>query len=106
MLRQTLQELMQTVTDKCFLKCVTKPSGSLTGSEQSCLAKCVDRYVDTMNIISRTLIEKQEVRSPPRKILSPSTCEKTKQLEEEERDTENITADNVSFFIPRSLPSA
>ena len=34
----------QTVRDKCFDKCVTKPSTSLGSSEQQCIARCADRY--------------------------------------------------------------
>lgn len=36
----------QTVRDKCFDKCVTKPSSSLGSSEQQCLARCCDRYAE------------------------------------------------------------
>ena len=35
---------MQTVRDKCFHACVTKPSSSLSSSEQTCLSRCSDRY--------------------------------------------------------------
>lgn len=35
---------LQTVRDKCFDKCITNPGRSLSGSEQSCLQRCVDRY--------------------------------------------------------------
>lgn len=34
---------VQTVRDKCFDKCVTKPGNSLSSSEQQCLARCCDR---------------------------------------------------------------
>mmetsp|Transcript_5786 Transcript_5786/g.24361 ORF Transcript_5786/g.24361 Transcript_5786/m.24361 type:complete len:83 (+) Transcript_5786:190-438(+) len=60
MLNRTVSELIQTLTRKCFQKCVTRPSGSLTGAEQNCIAKCVDRYIESMNIVSKTLMEKQE----------------------------------------------
>ena len=36
----------QTVRDKCFEKCITKPGNSLSSSEQQCLARCCDRYTD------------------------------------------------------------
>ena len=38
--------MLQTVRDKCFEKCVTKPSSSLGSSEQQCLARCCDRYAE------------------------------------------------------------
>lgn len=34
---------LQTVRDKCFEKCIVKPSSSLGSSEQQCLARCCDR---------------------------------------------------------------
>lgn len=41
-----LQEFYQTVRDKCFDKCITKPSSSLSSSDQQCLARCCDRYAE------------------------------------------------------------
>jgi len=63
MLRQVFQELVQTISEKCFLKCITKPGSSLTSGEQTCLAKCMDRYLDAMGIVSKTLIERSSVSS-------------------------------------------
>ncbi|KAF8274811.1 Tim10/DDP family zinc finger-domain-containing protein [Lactarius quietus] len=48
------QELINKTNDKCFAKCVTKPSTSLSGSEETCLSRCFDRYMEAFNIISRT----------------------------------------------------
>ncbi|CAB4012949.1 mitochondrial import inner membrane translocase subunit Tim13-like [Paramuricea clavata] len=48
------QELIQKMSDKCFKKCVYKPGTSLDGTEQKCLAMCMDRYMDTWNLISKT----------------------------------------------------
>ena len=36
----------QTVRDKCFEKCITRPSSSLGSSDQQCLARCADRYAE------------------------------------------------------------
>ncbi|KAN0138902.1 mitochondrial import inner membrane translocase [Lactarius tabidus] len=49
-----VQELINKTNDKCFAKCVTKPSTSLSGSEETCLSRCFDRYMEAFNIISRT----------------------------------------------------
>ncbi|KAI0048980.1 hypothetical protein FA95DRAFT_1604790 [Auriscalpium vulgare] len=48
------QELINKTNDKCFAKCVTKPSTALSGSEETCLARCLDRYMEAFNIVSRT----------------------------------------------------
>ncbi|KAF8240679.1 hypothetical protein L208DRAFT_1384103 [Tricholoma matsutake] len=50
------QELMNKASDRCFLKCVTKPGSSLSSSEQTCLSRCMDRYMEAFNIVSRTYI--------------------------------------------------
>lgn len=41
-----LHAVVQIVRDKCFAKCITVPGRSLSGGEQQCLQRCVDRYGD------------------------------------------------------------
>jgi len=53
MAAQYIQEVMQKITDKCFHKCVTKPGPKLDDSEKVCMAKCMDRYLDSMAIVSQ-----------------------------------------------------
>ncbi|KAL0280945.1 UNVERIFIED_CONTAM: hypothetical protein PYX00_002090 [Menopon gallinae] len=48
------QELLQNMIHKCFKKCISKPGSSLDGSEQKCLAMCMDRYLDSHNLVSKT----------------------------------------------------
>ncbi|THH04225.1 hypothetical protein EW145_g5679 [Phellinidium pouzarii] len=48
------QELINKINDKCFYKCVTKPSTALSGSEETCLSRCMERYMEAFNIVSRT----------------------------------------------------
>ncbi|EPS93612.1 hypothetical protein FOMPIDRAFT_1055815 [Fomitopsis schrenkii] len=50
------QELMNKCNEKCYAKCVTKPGSSLSGSEQTCLSHCLQRYMEAFNIVSRTYI--------------------------------------------------
>ncbi|KAI3655930.1 hypothetical protein MP638_002635 [Amoeboaphelidium occidentale] len=47
------QELLSKMNEKCFAKCVTRPSSRLDGSEQTCLTKCMERYMDAWNIVSK-----------------------------------------------------
>ncbi|XP_059611878.1 mitochondrial import inner membrane translocase subunit Tim13 [Phlebotomus argentipes] len=47
------QELLGKMTEKCFRKCINKPGTSLDSSEQKCIAMCMDRYMDSWNLISR-----------------------------------------------------
>lgn len=48
---------IQTVRDKCFEKCVTKPSSSLSSSEQQCLSRCADRYGEATQAVLRSVLE-------------------------------------------------
>jgi len=52
------QELMNKTNEKCFLKCVTEPSTSLSSSEEKCLSLCLERYMEAFNIVSRTYINR------------------------------------------------
>ena len=58
----------QTVRDKCFEKCVTKPSSSL---DHSCLSRCADRYGEVCPIISRVdVLQKVATAGCMRSVLS------------------------------------
>ncbi|EGN98999.1 hypothetical protein SERLA73DRAFT_181779 [Serpula lacrymans var. lacrymans S7.3] len=48
------QELMNKTNEKCFAKCVTKPSSSLSSTEETCLTRCLQRYMEAFNIVSKT----------------------------------------------------
>ncbi len=51
------QEFFTTVRDKCFQKCVTKPSGSMSSGEATCLSRCTDRYVEATKMISHVVLQ-------------------------------------------------
>ncbi|KAM7346379.1 mitochondrial import inner membrane translocase subunit Tim13-like [Cochliomyia hominivorax] len=48
------QELLTKMTEKCFNKCINKPGHSLDSSEQKCISMCMDRFMDSWNLVSRT----------------------------------------------------
>ena len=50
--------LVQTINDTCFKMCVQTPGSTVDSSQQKCLAKCIDRYVDAWNCISRSVTNK------------------------------------------------
>jgi import inner membrane translocase subunit TIM13 len=53
--RANMQELIQTLSDKCFKKCVTNPRNRLDNNEQGCINNCVDRFVESWQIVAKTL---------------------------------------------------
>ncbi|KAJ8589830.1 hypothetical protein M405DRAFT_737976 [Rhizopogon salebrosus TDB-379] len=48
------QELINKTNEKCFAKCVMKPGAALSGSEETCLSRCLERYLEAFNMISKT----------------------------------------------------
>ncbi|KAF9448620.1 hypothetical protein P691DRAFT_34820 [Macrolepiota fuliginosa MF-IS2] len=52
------QELINKANEKCFAKCIPKPGSSLSSAEQTCLGRCLDRYMDAFNVVSKTYIAK------------------------------------------------
>ena len=47
----------QTVREKCFAKCITKPGPSLSSGEATCVSRCTDRYVDATRMISGVVLQ-------------------------------------------------
>mmetsp|Transcript_20390 Transcript_20390/g.56819 ORF Transcript_20390/g.56819 Transcript_20390/m.56819 type:complete len:85 (+) Transcript_20390:190-444(+) len=56
---QLVQEFYQTVRDKCFKLCITSPGTSLSSSDQKCLSRCMDRYQDATNIVTKAIVGSQ-----------------------------------------------
>ncbi|EIE81301.1 hypothetical protein G6F46_000480 [Rhizopus delemar] len=52
------QELINKINEKCYLKCVPKPGSRLESGEQACLSKCMDRYMEAWNVVSRAYISR------------------------------------------------
>lgn len=46
-----IQAVMMKLTDMSFETCVTKPSSSLSSSEQSCITSVVGKYLDTSELV-------------------------------------------------------
>lgn len=43
---------------QCFTKCVTRPSTSLSGSEERCLTQCMQLYMAAFDTISRSYVSR------------------------------------------------
>ncbi|ETV73599.1 hypothetical protein H257_11717 [Aphanomyces astaci] len=56
--QQGLQELTQAVQEKCFNKCVTRPQERLDSKQQQCLSMCIERYIDTMKVVSASMMQR------------------------------------------------
>ncbi|KAG5179040.1 Tim10/DDP family zinc finger-domain-containing protein [Tribonema minus] len=59
----SMQELLSKLTSTCFTKCAKPSKGDrLDSGEQSCLALCMDRYVDTMQLVNKAVVDRQDRR--------------------------------------------
>lgn len=58
--------LVQSMTDKCFEKCVPKPGPALSGGEQACLARCMDRYLNVMTVVFNAIARQAQKHSDSR----------------------------------------
>ncbi|KAI3657939.1 hypothetical protein MP638_000251 [Amoeboaphelidium occidentale] len=55
-IKQRFQQQVHEFTDLCWDKCVTKVnSNKLDKNEEQCLGYCVDRFLDTGNLILKRL---------------------------------------------------
>ncbi|RQM22082.1 hypothetical protein B5M09_012696, partial [Aphanomyces astaci] len=66
--QQGLQELTQAVQEKCFNKCVTRPQERLDSKQQQCLSMCIERYIDTMKVVSASMMQRGQ------RVCSSTTC--------------------------------
>jgi len=57
------QELLQKMSEKCYKKCISKPGSTLDNSEQKCIAMCMDRYMDTWNLVSKVYAQRLQKES-------------------------------------------
>jgi import inner membrane translocase subunit TIM8 len=61
--RMRLQQSIQTFTDLCWDKCITKISGShLSSADEACLTNCVERFLDTSMFIVKRVEEQKNQR--------------------------------------------
>ena len=54
-----VQDLMSSMSEKCFTKCTGKSGEHLDSKEKQCLVNCMDRYMETMNVVNQVLVSKQ-----------------------------------------------
>ncbi|KAI5477693.1 mitochondrial import inner membrane translocase subunit tim13 [Pseudohyphozyma bogoriensis] len=50
------QELINKMNEKCFEKCITKPGPSLSSSDEACITKCTERFLEAFNIVSKSYV--------------------------------------------------
>lgn len=48
------KELLDNLTEKCYLKCIPKPGTSMSSAEETCVSRCMDLYFQAFNITAKT----------------------------------------------------
>ncbi|VDN37291.1 unnamed protein product [Gongylonema pulchrum] len=49
------QNMITDLSERCLSKCITSPGSSLSNSERQCLQRCMDRFMETYNLVSQSL---------------------------------------------------
>lgn len=57
-------ELVNKITENCFEKCVQYPETSLTPTQDTCVNQCLEKYMRSWNVISKTYIHRIQLQSP------------------------------------------
>ncbi|KAI5780163.1 Tim10/DDP family zinc finger protein [Peziza echinospora] len=53
---QNARALLERVNEHCFEKCIPKPGSSMSSAEDTCLKKCMEKYMASWNVVSRQYI--------------------------------------------------
>ncbi|CAI5759332.1 unnamed protein product [Candida verbasci] len=51
-------ELVRTITENCFDKCIIQPNDILSASEDQCINQCKEKYMRSWNVISKAYIDR------------------------------------------------
>ncbi|RCK58987.1 Mitochondrial import inner membrane translocase subunit TIM13 [Candida viswanathii] len=49
-------ELVRTITENCFDKCILIPKDTLSPQELTCIAQCREKYMRSWNVISKAYV--------------------------------------------------
>ncbi|MCJ1389362.1 protein translocase subunit [Xylographa bjoerkii] len=47
------RKLIDKMNELCFEKCIPSPGTSLSRKEEGCISMCMEKYIDTRNVVSR-----------------------------------------------------
>jgi len=55
---QMMQAVVSNMTEACFKKCTNRSGKQLDSREQNCAAMCMDRYMESMEVVSKALADR------------------------------------------------
>jgi len=53
-----MQELVNKINESCFKKCAGTSGDSLASRERECLANCMGRYLESMQVVNEALSQR------------------------------------------------
>ncbi|KAF0990910.1 hypothetical protein HZS_1676 [Henneguya salminicola] len=53
--QKTFLSLYDNIVSTCFDSCINKPTGILGENEKTCVNNCVNRYIETLQIVNSTV---------------------------------------------------
>lgn len=51
-------ELVNKITQNCFDKCILQPQDQITPQQDGCINQCLEKYMRSWNVISKTYISR------------------------------------------------
>ncbi|XP_017042173.1 mitochondrial import inner membrane translocase subunit tim13 [Drosophila ficusphila] len=67
-----IQELLKKMTRRCFNACVALPGCELRSAERDCLSTCMDRFMDSVKVVSCQYFRRRNRQQQLRLSTSPS----------------------------------
>ena len=59
---QLTSELVHSMQDKCFQKCIAQPADSLSSREEKCLHSCMDKFLSSRQLIAELYAANRQSR--------------------------------------------
>lgn len=59
------------MNEKCFAKCITKPSDKLYPGDEQCLSRCTQRFMEAYNVVSKTYMTRLSKERDLEKLQTP-----------------------------------
>ena len=57
---KSMKEIVESMSEKCFVKCVPKPGKALSNSEKTCMTNCSNNYMEAHTLVSKALLAESQ----------------------------------------------
>ncbi|KAH7125501.1 Tim10/DDP family zinc finger-domain-containing protein [Dendryphion nanum] len=60
---QNARQLVEKLNEHCFDRCVPKPGTSLSKGEETCISSCMEKYMQSWNVVSKQYVARLQKES-------------------------------------------